>query len=89
MNSQLPKLDVVIGDAVQQKIDKCILSGQPYTMKLEIQDIDGGRYATEIDVLKGGYPSEAIQKASLAIFTLCDALPKKLTFQDCYLMATA
>lgn len=84
-----PELKISSTSVFNTRLDKCVESGKPYTIKLEIQDVEGGRYATEIDVLNGGLPSEAIRKASFTIFGLCDAMPKELIMQDCYLMASA
>lgn len=55
--------------------------GEPCVMVVEITDVVGGRYETEIHMDKG-YSEDALRDAMVESFRMCDATPKSVNVRS-------
>lgn len=84
-----PELKISATPDFEAKVNHLAATGKPYTIKLEITDLEDDTYAAEFDMLEGGFNAEAMRKGMVTCFALCDSMPVSVLLRDACLMATA
>lgn len=77
----------------EQKCNKIIATGLPYTVVAVVTTQNGQRVEVSFDSLKGGVDQEALQKGTMisleTVAVMTNSMPINMNLVDCRLMASA